>query len=33
VINCGEEKSWQIGREGIGSQRARMGDIKILMES
>jgi hypothetical protein len=33
VINCGEEGSWPIGRERIGSLRERMGEIKILMES
>jgi len=33
VINCGEERRWQIGREGTGSLRERMGEIKILMES
>jgi hypothetical protein len=33
VINCGEERRWQIGRERIGSLRERMREMKILMES
>jgi hypothetical protein len=32
VINCGEERKWQIGRERIGSLREGVGEIEILME-
>jgi len=33
VINCGEDRRWQIGKGRIGSLRERTGEIKILMES